>query len=228
MPVYKIANKSALHTYQILPSSNRLNLFLLSFTHVLKKIETTMRWKKSASFSTNNGRTSRLSSFYRIIVNHKNFILKYLDNTFKFLLNFTNIEAATGGKSTSERFWKNSSKRREIRLLIRLRLLCRTNVFLNLKYFWWKSYGNHNRKSIFYRASAFKWSYWSFYWFRSCLLVCFFLLMGMWTSKQNSLHHFIWILNLEKRFWSSLIFSGFLRNSSFWEHHIRICKKNQL
>ena len=31
-------------------------------------------------------------------------------------------------------------------------------------------------------------------------LVCFFLLMGMWTSKQNSLHHFIWILNLEKRF----------------------------
>ena len=115
MPVYKIANKSALHTYQILPSSNRLNLFLLSFTHVLKKIETTMRWKKSASFSTNNGRTSRLSSFYRIIVNHKNFILKYLDNTFKFLLNFTNIEAATGGKSTSERFWKNSSKRREIR-----------------------------------------------------------------------------------------------------------------
>ena len=115
MPVYKIANKSALHTYQILPSSNRLNLFLLSFTHVLKKIETTMRWKKSVSFSTNNGRTSRLSSFYRIIVNHKNFILKYLDNTFKFLLNFTNIEAATGGKSTSERFWKNSSKRREIR-----------------------------------------------------------------------------------------------------------------
>ena len=171
MPVYKIANKSALHTYQILPSSNRLNLFLLSFTHVLKKIETTMRWKKSASFSTNNGRTSRLSSFYRIIVNHKNFILKYLDNTFKFLLNFTNIEAATAGKSTSERFWKNSSKRREIRLLIRLRLLCRTNVFLNLKYFWWKSYGNHNRKSIFYRASAFKWSYWSFYWFRSCLFL---------------------------------------------------------
>ena len=109
MPVYKTANKSASHTDQILPSSNRLNLFLLSFTHVLKKIETTMRWKKSASFSTNNGRTSRLSSFYRIIVNHKNFILKYLDNT------FTNIEAATGGKSTSERFWKNSSKRREIR-----------------------------------------------------------------------------------------------------------------
>ena len=115
MPVYKTANKSASHTDQILPSSNRLNLFLLSFTHVLKKIETTMRWKKSASFSTNNGRTSILSSFYRIIVNHKNFILKYLDNTIKFLLNFTNIEAATGGKSTSERFWKNSSKRREIR-----------------------------------------------------------------------------------------------------------------
>ena len=119
MSVYKIANKSALHTYQILPSSNRLNLFLLSFTHVLKKIETTMRWKKSASFSTNNSRTSRLSSFYRIIVNHKNFILKYLDNTFKFLLNFTNIEAAAGGKSTSERFWKNSSKRREIRLQVK-------------------------------------------------------------------------------------------------------------
>ena len=112
---------ASIHTYQILLSSNRLKLFLLSFTHVLNKIETTMSWNcifKSALFSTDNGRTSRLSSFYRIIVNHKNFIPKYLDNTFKFLLNFSNIEAATGGKSTSERFWKNSSKCREIRLQV--------------------------------------------------------------------------------------------------------------
>ena len=118
MPVYKTANKSASHTYEILPSSNRLNLFLLSSTR-FKKDWNYYEVKKSASFSTNNSRTSRLSSFYRIIVNHKNSILKYLDNTFKFLLNFTNIEAATGGKSTSERFWKNSSKRREIRLQVK-------------------------------------------------------------------------------------------------------------
>ena len=30
---------------------------------------------------------------------------------------------------------------------------------------------------------------------------------------------------LDTQFGSSLIFSGFLRNSSFWGHHIRICKK---
>ena len=34
---------------------------------------------KSASFSTDNSRTSRLSIFYRIS-NHKNFFRKYFDN----------------------------------------------------------------------------------------------------------------------------------------------------
>ena len=36
---------------------------------------------KSASFSTDNSRTSRLSIFYRLS-NHKNFILKYLGGAF--------------------------------------------------------------------------------------------------------------------------------------------------
>ena len=41
----KTANKSAsIHTNQILLSSNRLELSPRSFTHVFKKIETTMRW----------------------------------------------------------------------------------------------------------------------------------------------------------------------------------------
>ena len=43
--VYKTINKSAsIHTNQTLLSSNWLELSPWSFTHVLKKIETTMRW----------------------------------------------------------------------------------------------------------------------------------------------------------------------------------------
>ena len=43
--MYKTPNKSAsIHTNQILLSSNRLELSPCSFTHVFKKIETTMRW----------------------------------------------------------------------------------------------------------------------------------------------------------------------------------------
>ena len=43
--MFKTANKSAsIHTNQILLSSNRLELSPWSFTHVFKKIETTMRW----------------------------------------------------------------------------------------------------------------------------------------------------------------------------------------
>ena len=51
--------------------------------------------------------------FYRIS-SHKNFFPKYLDNAFRFRLNFTNIEAAIVGKSSGKRFWKNSSQCREI------------------------------------------------------------------------------------------------------------------
>ena len=43
--MFKNANKSAsIHTNQILLSSNRLELSPRSFTHVFKKIETTVRW----------------------------------------------------------------------------------------------------------------------------------------------------------------------------------------
>ena len=49
---------------------------------------------KSASFSTDNGQTSRFSFSYSISYD-KNFTPKYLDNalTYRFCLNFTNIEA---------------------------------------------------------------------------------------------------------------------------------------
>ena len=70
---------------------------------------------KSASFSTDNGQTSRMSIFY-CVSNHKNLNLTYLDNalTYRFRLNLRNIEAAIGGKSYRERFWKNSSQCREM------------------------------------------------------------------------------------------------------------------
>ena len=39
--------------------------------------------------------------FFYSILNHKNFIPKYLGNApYKFRLNFTNIEAAIGGKGS--------------------------------------------------------------------------------------------------------------------------------
>ena len=68
---------------------------------------------KSASFSTDNSRTSRLSISYRTS-NNKNFIPKYLDNApYRFRLNLTNNEAASGGKSSCE-LWRNSFQCREI------------------------------------------------------------------------------------------------------------------
>ena len=55
---------------------------------------------KSDSFSTDNRRTSRLSSFYRKC-NHKNFIPKYLDNALiRFLLNFANIKTSISGSDS--------------------------------------------------------------------------------------------------------------------------------
>ena len=66
-----------------------------------------------ASVSTDNGQTSRLSIFY-CVSNHKKFIPKYLRRSYKFRLNFTNIEAANGRKSSRKRFWKSSSQCREI------------------------------------------------------------------------------------------------------------------
>ena len=82
--VYKTANKSAsIHTNQILLSSNRLELSPWSFTHVFKKIETTMRWNcmsKALRFpQLTASQTLRLFIFYRIS-NHKTFTPKYLDN----------------------------------------------------------------------------------------------------------------------------------------------------
>ena len=73
---------------------------------------------KSASFSTDNNRTSRLSTSFRTS-NHKNFIPKYLDNApYRFRVDLTNNEAAIGGKSSSE-LWKDSFQCREILPLVK-------------------------------------------------------------------------------------------------------------
>ena len=86
--VYKTTNKraSSIHVYdfctnQILLSSNRLKLSPWFFTHIFKDwtyYEVKLQIKR-ASFSMDNGWTSRLSSFY-CISNLKNFIPKHLDN----------------------------------------------------------------------------------------------------------------------------------------------------
>ena len=74
---------------------------------------------KRTSFPTDNGQTSRLSIFY-CVSNHKNFIPKYLDNAdYIFCLNFTNIKATIGGKSSHKWFWKNSSQCRDILLQVK-------------------------------------------------------------------------------------------------------------
>ena len=66
--VYKTTNKSAsIHTYQILLSKNRHHLSQVFLTRLKLR---TMRWScmvKSASFSTDNGQTSRFSLFNRTI-----------------------------------------------------------------------------------------------------------------------------------------------------------------
>ena len=62
--VYKTANKSAMiHTYQILLCSNWPELSPWSFTHVFKKIETTMRWNC----------TSKAYRFLQITAKHQDF-----------------------------------------------------------------------------------------------------------------------------------------------------------
>ena len=61
---------------------------------------------KSASFSSDNGQTSRFSFSYRIS-NNKNFIPKYLDNALKVLLKLhERRDDRIGEKSSCERFGK--------------------------------------------------------------------------------------------------------------------------
>ena len=61
---------------------------------------------KSASFSSDNGQTSRFSLSYRIS-NNKNFIPKYLDNALKVLLKLHERRGdRIGEKSSCERFGK--------------------------------------------------------------------------------------------------------------------------
>ena len=54
--------------------------------------------------------------FFTVFLTIKNFFPKYLDNA---LTDFRNIEAAVVGKSSSKRFWKNSSQYREILLQVK-------------------------------------------------------------------------------------------------------------
>ena len=101
------ANKSTLiHTNQILFSSNRLELSPRSFTHVFKKIETTISWNC----------ISKALRFLQITAEHQDcavftlFLSKKVqpkgsrERSYRFNLNLTNIEAAIGGKSNRERF----------------------------------------------------------------------------------------------------------------------------
>ena len=61
---------------------------------------------KTASFSSDNGQTSRFSFSYRIS-NNKNFIPKYLDNALKVLLELHERRGdRIGEKSSCERFGK--------------------------------------------------------------------------------------------------------------------------
>ena len=116
--VYRTANFSAsIHTCtnQILLSSNPLELSPWSVRHILKTIETmwwTCMWKVFRSFSTDNGRTSRWSIVNRIS-NHHPKISRWC--SYRFHVNFTNIEVAIGEKSSRERFWKNSSSAKRYR-----------------------------------------------------------------------------------------------------------------
>ena len=120
--VYRTANFSAsIHTCtnQILLSSNPLELSPWSVRHILKTIETmwwTCMWKVFRSFSTDNGRTSRWSIVNRIS-NHHPKISRWC--SYRFRVNFTNIEVALGEKSSRERFWKNGSQCQEIPLQVK-------------------------------------------------------------------------------------------------------------
>ena len=72
---------------------------------------------KSALFSINYGRTSRLFSFYRIS-NNKNLTPKYLVNALTDL-NSLKHQGRYCRKSSRERFWKSSPQFREIRLQVK-------------------------------------------------------------------------------------------------------------
>ena len=113
---------ASIHTNQTLLSSNRLELSPWSFTHVLKKIDTTTRWNCK----------SKVLRFLQITAEHQDcpFFTVFLtiktlsqnisiQHSYRFRLNLTNIEAAIGGKSSRERFWKNSSQCREILLQVK-------------------------------------------------------------------------------------------------------------
>ena len=72
--------------------------------------------------------------------------------SYRFRLNFTNIEAAIGGKSSRERFWKNSSQCQDILLQVKqviasfrcyenadaVATLIITNFHLYLVQLWWQ------------------------------------------------------------------------------------------
>ena len=82
LKVYKTAQKNAsIHTYQTLLSSNQLELSPWSFTHVFKKIETTMRWNcMSKALRLLQITAKHQDSPFFTVSNYKNFIPKYLYN----------------------------------------------------------------------------------------------------------------------------------------------------
>ena len=102
--VYKTTNKSAsIHTYQILLSKNRHHLSQVFLTRLKLR---TMRWScmvKSASFSTDNGQTSRFSFFYRI-----NFLtIKFSSQNISITLALT--DSALTSRTSRRPYWRKKA-----------------------------------------------------------------------------------------------------------------------
>ena len=102
--VYKTTNKSAsIHTYQILLSKNRHDLSQVFLTRLKLR---TMRWScmvKSASFSTDNGQTSRFSFFYRI-----NFLtIKFSSQNISITLALT--DSALTSRTSRRPYWRKKA-----------------------------------------------------------------------------------------------------------------------
>ena len=91
------------HTYQILLSKNRHDLLQVFLTRLKLR---TMRWScmvKSASFSTDNGQTSRFSFFYRI-----NFLtIKFSSQNISITLALT--DSALTSRTSRRPYWRKKA-----------------------------------------------------------------------------------------------------------------------
>ena len=115
--VYKSAS---IHTNQTFLSSNRLELSPWSFTHVLKKIETTVRWNcmsKALRFLQITAKHQDCP-FFTVFLTIKNFIPKYSIKLLQISLKLHEHRGRYWRKKL-ERFWKNCSQCRDILLQVK-------------------------------------------------------------------------------------------------------------